>query len=187
MRRTWAHVVGRVLALVVLFFARYIERPDTVAGATRGRMPMRAASSQSQESSADPQAFSSPTPTPTPVRKEAATSMPLDPGQILVSSTGPASSGQGNIPDLVKNNASVRTFEGKVESVVDEISDDGSRQVVVIVSTLGEHFKVILNSRTSVYKGDDRSPQMSPLSSGDQILVRYLPQKENLAVEVKID
>ena len=178
------------LALTYLFLVRDAGHPDAVSGATRRAMPARPSASQPPASSLPPAmsmpAYNGPAPVASPPAYTPAVVAP-DPGEVLVSApvTPPPVRPRAIAPVL--STSSNRTFEGKVESVVAEGSGSGARLIVVIVNTFGEHFKFVIEPDTPVYQGDEPAPETRLVAPGDQLFVKYILRKDNLAVRVKIE
>ncbi|GEM_PF-6449320 len=182
MKRTWGYRLGTIAALAYFFFARDMGRPDAVAGATRRAAPLRAPAPQPDMSSlpapmTTPAVKATPPPVPAPV--------PPEPEQPLVAAPQAQRSSPVVVPGLADNKANYRTFEGRVESVMDQ--EDGPGQVVRMVNAFGEHFTCVFSPETLVYSGEDHALPAKPLGPGDRIFVRYLLHKENAAIEVRID
>ena len=139
MTRSRTHKVSMTILLTYLFLARDILKPPAVTGATRRVTPAQsqATTPNPQQTFAQPQAASLPTPMATAAVKSVPPAVPLDPGPTFVSVQASASGARAVMSESVFNRVDCRTFEGRVESVVEEGSGDGPRQVVELVNVGG--------------------------------------------------
>ncbi len=184
--------IGTTLALTYLFLARDAGHPDAVAGATRRVMPARVASPQPSASSLPPRMSVPSYNVPAPVDYTSApAASPTDPGEVLVSASvpppPPPPRPRAPAPAPASGTSSNRTFEGKVESVVADGTGSTVRLVVVLVNVFGERFKFVMEPDTPIYEGDEPAPETKIVAPGDQLLVKYIPRRDNLAIRVKIE
>ncbi|MBF0569436.1 MAG: hypothetical protein HQL18_01505 [Candidatus Omnitrophica bacterium] len=194
MKRPGTSRVGTTLFLTYLFLARDVIRPAAVTGATRRVTPVQAVLPQPQASfspslSSSPPSQESSLPPLLSASEVVPVSEPVlaDPGQTLVSAPAVAPPARVATSDGAEDKSRCRTFEGTVESVVEEGPGDGPRQVVELVNPFGERFKCVLDSGTLVYVGEDRSFPTRPVAPGDRLFVKYVLLKENTAVEARIN
>ncbi|MEI8011278.1 MAG: hypothetical protein WCI27_02195 [Candidatus Omnitrophota bacterium] len=189
MRRLKTYWVSTTLMLTYLFLARDTLKPSAVTGATRKVTPLQLQSvlPRPQQTFSQLQDSSLPPPMAAAVVKSSLAAVPLDPGQSLVSSAATPPVTRVVMPDPEVDRAGCRTFKGQVASVVAEGSGDDPRQFIELVTVSGEHFKCVLNSGTRVYAGDDHTAAERSVVPGDRLFVKYMPEKENTAVEVTIE